>query len=87
LFVYRYWLDPLHYAIEGLIVTQFNGDETMVSVVGTAPTETANTFVSEFYSDWHFETRGYDIMALCLFIIAFRVATYYCLKYVRHDKR
>ncbi len=70
--IFMYWLDPLHYVLEGLVVTQFNGDHTPVSVTGTAVTETANSFVSNFYSAWRYESRGYDILALCLFIVAFR---------------
>jgi hypothetical protein len=85
--VCRYWMDPLHYAIEGIVTTQFHGDHSIVSVVGSTEVTTAQTFVAEFYPDWRYESRGYDVMALCLFIIAFRVGTYVSLEYVRHDKR
>jgi ABC-type multidrug transport system permease subunit len=85
--VFMYWLNPLHYVMEGLVVTQFYGDHSMVSVIGGSTVETAQSFVSNFYEDWHYSARGYDVMALCLFIIAFRVGTYLCLEYVRHDKR
>jgi hypothetical protein len=84
---FRYWLDPLHYVVEGLVVTQFHGDHTPVSIIGTAQVQTAASFVSDFYADWHYSSRGYDIMALCLYIIVFRLGTYLCLEYVRHDKR
>jgi hypothetical protein len=86
-FSHRYWLDPLHYVVEGLVVTQFHADHSPVTVIGTAQTVTANTFITGFYPDWQYKSRGFDIMALCLFIIAFRVGTYLCLEYVRHDKR
>jgi len=85
--IFMYWLNPLHYVLEGLIVTQFNRDHTEVSITGSAASTTAQGFVSDFYSDWHYSARGYDIMALCLFMIAFRVGTWYALAYVRHDKR
>jgi uncharacterized membrane protein YgcG len=65
-------LDPLHYAIEGLVTTQFNGDHSIVAVVGSTQITTAQGFVTDFYSDWKYSARGYDIMALCLFIIVFR---------------
>ncbi len=69
------------------MVTQFHGDHTPVNVIGTAQVETAASFVSSFYADWKYSARGFDIMALCLFIIAFRIGTYLSLEYVRHDKR
>ena len=28
---FMYWLDPLHYALQGLVMTQFHGDTTVVS--------------------------------------------------------
>ena len=31
-FMFVYWLNPLHYAFEGIVVTQFNGDTTPVSI-------------------------------------------------------
>lgn len=85
--VHRYWLSPLHYVIEGMVVTQFHGDHSIVSITGSTETNTAQGFVSTFYSDWRYKTRGYDIMALCLFCIVLKVGSYYCLAYVRHDKR
>ncbi len=87
--IFMYWLDPLHYVVEGLVVTQFHGDLTPVTVLtgATAEVVTANTYVTSFYPDWRYESRGYDIMALCLFVVVFRVGTYLCLEYVRHDKR
>ena len=70
--IFMYWLDPLHYALEGLVVTQFNRDSTPIAITGTTDVVTASTYVADFYSDWHYATRGYDIMALFLFIIALR---------------
>ena len=69
---FMYWLDPLHYAIEGLVVTQFNGDETIITITGSPVKVTASKFVEMFYSEWEYRHRGYDILALCLFIIALR---------------
>ncbi len=70
--IFMYWLDPLHYVLEGLISTQFNQDHTEVSITGSQMTTTADSFVKSFYGEWRYETRGFDIMALCLFIIALR---------------
>ncbi len=70
--IFMYWLDPLHYAIEGLVTTQFNRDSTPVTVTGLAAPIPASLFVEQFYPDWDYSHRGLDIMALCLFIFALR---------------
>jgi ABC-type multidrug transport system permease subunit len=85
--VFMYWADPAHYVMEGLVATQFYADHSLVSVLDTSEVMTAQSFAAEFYSDWHYSARGYDVMALCLFIIAFRYAAYLCQAHVRHDKR
>ena len=74
--IFMYWLNPAHYAMEGLITTQFHRDHTLISITGEPGQVTANTFVSDFYEDWHYSARGYDIMALCLFIIVLRYVIY-----------
>merc|ERR1719276_278475 len=35
---FMYWLDPLHYAVEGVVVTQFQGDDTPITTAYTDPT-------------------------------------------------
>lgn len=84
---FMYWLNPLHYAIEGLTVTQFNRDATVITLTGSEDTMTANTFVQKFFSEWRYSHRGWDVLALCLFIVVLRIGTYLSLKYMRHDKR
>ena len=85
--IFMYWLNPLHYAIEGLVVTQFHRDHTLISITGSDEVMTAQEFVDSFYEDWKYSARGYDILALCLFILFNRVLTWYALAYVRYDKR
>eukprot|EP01034_Spumella_vulgaris_P025560 gene25560-biopygen22067 len=85
--IFMYWINPQHFVMEGLFVTQFHGDHRPVEVIGSNQIMTAQGFIEGFYKDFHYSARGYDVMALCLFIIAFRVATWYCLKYMKHDKR
>ena len=85
--IFMYWLDPLHYVIEGLAVTQFNGDHMMITLTGSGEEVTAHTYMHSFYTEWRYAHRGYDVMALCLFILVLRVATYFSLEYVRHDTR
>lgn len=70
--LFMYWLDPLHYVLEGLVTTQFNRDDTIIAITGTEFTNTASGFIKDFYGDWRYSHRGYDIMALVLFILAFR---------------
>ena len=89
---FMYWLNPLHYAIEGLTVTQFHRDHSTVEIVAgmtgnNGDTMTADSFVQDFYTEWTFKHRFYDLMALLLFILGLRVTTYFCLEYIRHDKR
>jgi len=85
--IFMYWVNPIHYVLEGIITTQFNGDETLVTITGSTDVVTANTFISDFYADFRYSARGYDIMALCLFLIILRYGTYLTLEHVRFDKR
>ena len=70
--VFMYYVNPMTYAFEGLVTTQFNRDHTLISVTGTTEVMTAQSYVQDFYRDWRYSSRGYDIMALVLFIIVFR---------------
>ena len=70
--VFMYWLDPLHYALEGIITTQFNRDATVISVTGSQYVTTASSFVQNFYSEWTYGHRGGDVFALLLFIVFLR---------------
>ena len=85
--IFMYWVNPVHYVLEGIITTQFNGDDTLVTITGSTDVVTANTFISDFYADFRYSARGYDIMALCLFLIVLRYGTYLTLEHVRFDKR
>jgi ABC-type multidrug transport system permease subunit len=78
--LFMYWLDPMHYALEGLVVTQFHLDDSVITITGTEFTTTASSFVQTFYADWKYEHRGYAVMALLLFIVFFRyVASLRCI--------
>lgn len=76
--IFMYWLDPLHYVLEGVVVTQFNRDDSLVRVTGTPIVTTASNFVESFYSEWRYGHRGYDVLALFLFIIIFRFEAVVC---------
>lgn len=68
---FMYWLDPLHYALEGLTVTQFHNDKTPVTTFDGI-TMTAEEFIGEYYSTWKYSHRGFDAMALLLFVVVLR---------------
>jgi energy-coupling factor transporter ATP-binding protein EcfA2/ABC-type multidrug transport system permease subunit len=86
--LFVYWINPLHYALEGLITTQFSGDDTKISILtGGGDDLTANEYVSTVFETWSFDHRWYDVGALLLFIVFLRVGTYLSSKYLRHDKR
>jgi len=85
--LFMYWLNPLHYALEGLIMSQFKDDTTPIRTL-TGQIMTAEDFMtSEEFSTWTYDHVGYDVLALCLFILAAILGTYLCLAYLRHDKR
>ena len=67
-----YWLNPLHYALEAITVTQFNKDATVISITGTLESMTASSFVQLFFTEWKYSHRGYDVLALLLFILVLR---------------
>jgi len=74
--IFMYWLNPVHYVLEGLITTQFNRDHTLISITGSTDIVTAQTFVGDFYNDWHYSARGYDLLAFGLFIVVLRYSTH-----------
>jgi ABC-type multidrug transport system permease subunit len=66
--LFMYWLNPLHYALEGLISSQFHGDTTPITMITGAQT-TAEVFVEDYqYSTWSYSHVGLDVLALGLFI-------------------
>ena len=52
-------------------MTQFYGDTTVV-VTTTGQLTTAEAYMNNFYQEWHYSSRGYDVMALLIFIVALR---------------
>ena len=78
-------MNPLHYALEGLYVTQFRNDETLITLYD-GEVVTAETYIATFFSEWDYRNRYFDVLALLLFIVIFRVGTYLCLKYISHQK-
>ena len=71
------------YALEGLNMTQFYRDRTPVMTT-TGRLTTAEAYMNGFYQDWHYSNRGYDVMALIIFIVALRYAK--CREEKKKDK-
>ena len=65
--LFMYWLNPLHYTLEGLIMTQFHDDTTPVTTL-VGQTVTAEYYIDEVqFSTWSYSHVGYDVLALCFF--------------------
>lgn len=63
-----YWLDPLHYALEGLIMSQFHDDTTPIRTMN-GETMTAENYIQNVqFPSWNYDHIGYDVLALCFFI-------------------
>ena len=56
-----------------------------ISLVGGQ--STAEEFITNFYRDWSYDHAGGNIVALLIFIVVFRVLTYFALTYIDHSKR
>lgn len=69
--LFMYWLDPLHYTLEGLISSQFHGDTTPIRTMNDAITTAEGYVQTVLFPAWKYESIGYDALALCLFIFAF----------------
>lgn len=66
---FMYWLNPLHYTLEGLFTAAFNGDSTRIKTADGSIV-TAEYYMKHFqFTTWRHSHAGYDVMALFLFII------------------
>lgn len=83
---FMYWLNPLHYSLEGLIMSQFHDDNTIITLSNGYKT-TAEAFVDNVYDSWSYGHLGYDALALILFMLLIRIGSYLGLSYLHHDKR
>jgi ABC-type multidrug transport system permease subunit len=84
---FMYWLNPLHYCLEGLNMTQFHQDNTPVTRIDGTLTSAEN-YINEFYSKWYYQhAHVRDVAVLFGYIIALRIVTYLSLAYIRHESR
>lgn len=62
--LFMYWINPLHYALEGLITSQFHGDTTKVKMMDGSIT-TAEHYINHVqFTTWSYDHIGYDVLAL-----------------------
>lgn len=68
---WAYWISPMHYAFEGIVMTQFHDDHTVVTTF-TGGKTTAEAFISEFYSAYKYSNRGQSVLALVVISLILR---------------
>ena len=85
--LFVYWLNPLHYCLEGLITAMFHGDDTPITMMNQEVV-TAEEYIRDYQlTTWKYDHIGLDVLAMCIYILVVLVGRYFCLAYLRHDKR
>jgi hypothetical protein len=64
-------LNPLHYALEGLNMTQFHDDQTIITQINGQKV-TAEQYINNYYSTWSYREVPLCVLYLFLFIIVLR---------------
>ena len=91
-----YWLAPIHYVLEGLIVTQFHGANQQVKDLPDFPPGEEPTLSRYFTSHWSdayfggkfvWSHRFQNMIILVGFILFFRFATFYALERINYSTR
>ncbi|KAG5183352.1 ABC-2 type transporter-domain-containing protein [Tribonema minus] len=86
--IWAYYITPFHYAIEGILSSQYHDDDTEIIALDGVSTTTISAYLDEFFGGkFSYSSRGYDVMALLIFIVIFQGLFFYALTYVRHEKR
>lgn len=87
-FQFFYWISPFHYVFEGILVTQFKGDTTPITL--TNPTSgfdfqvTMEQFLYMRFDAFDYEHRYTSYIVLIGFVLFFRIGTLYALTYINH---
>eukprot|EP00968_Pinguiococcus_pyrenoidosus_P014099 scaffold1282_cov251-Pinguiococcus_pyrenoidosus.AAC.12 len=84
-----HWASPLHYTFEGLLTSQFRGDETAITTIeeGTGDiTRSMSDFVKERFPRFDVAHLSRDMAILIAFIVVFRFATFVCLYRLNYAK-
>lgn len=64
-----YWLDPQHCVVQGLATTQFHADHIPLHLGWKLEFQYAGCHGT----DWKYASRGFNILALCLFVVVLGV--------------
>ena len=90
------WLAPIHYVLEGLIVTQFHGANQQVKGAPGFPPGEEPTLSRYYTSHWNdgwfggyfvWSHRFQNMIILVAFILFFRFATFYALERINYATR
>jgi ABC-type multidrug transport system permease subunit len=73
---FMYWLNPLHYAMEGILMTQYHNDQSLISITtgggGSMETMTTHEFLVMFFPSWSYANRIGDVLALVIIIVVLK---------------
>jgi len=89
--IFTYWISPIHYSLEGMVVTQFHGADQEIRDQPGNPT--VGRFTSSHDSDSHFggfftySHRFQNILILALICTFWRVGTLYALTFINYTTR
>eukprot|EP00299_Pterocystis_sp_00344_P019876 c9825_g1_i2.p1 GENE.c9825_g1_i2~~c9825_g1_i2.p1 ORF type:complete len:1420 (-),score=398.97 c9825_g1_i2:102-4361(-) len=87
---FMYWISPLHYAVEGMVMTQFRGADKVIDVItSTGPVKmTVEEYtIHHFGGEFSYDHRGTDIIALVALILIFNSMRAFALRYLNLLKR
>jgi len=83
-----YYLVPSSYMLEGLVMSQFEGDETPVQPIYGTDALPAHEYVYQHFGGaFTYGHKWYDLGVLLLYIACLRVGTFLVLTFVRHINR
>jgi len=90
--IFLHYINPLHYAFEGLVVTQYHGASSAVQILDTstgnvAPSTAEQVALNFFGGEFSWSNRHMDFAILLAFTIFIRFGTFMALKFIRHVKR
>lgn len=71
-----------------MVTTLFaNNDDPIIALDGVSET-TPSQYLDDFFGGmFSIDNRGYDVLALCIFVIVFQALFFVGLAFVRHEKR
>lgn len=89
--IFTYWLAPIHYSLEGIIVTQFHNVNLRIKDLPGTPT--VGRYMASHWSDSHFggyfvySHRIQNIIILVIFVLVARLGTLYALATIDYTTR